>query len=153
MKEKIGSELFVDQQIMRGVLIEEERGAVISEDIRKGIEGCAIYVGIFGREKSEWTFAEYREAKARDLPILIYQFVKRRRPGRPGKAERRGRKSVVQSFLDNEVKPLSIRVRGPYTNEEDLEEDILFDLAWEVAALVSEAATVRKAIHRGLSPM
>jgi hypothetical protein len=153
LKERVDNERFVDHQIMRGVLIEEGRGSNISEDIRKGIDGCSIYVGIFGRKKSEWTCAEYREAKARDLPILIYQFAKRRRPGRPGRSETRGRKSMVQTFLDSEVKPLGIRVRGPYTNEEDLEEDILLDLAGEVTMMVTEAAAIRKTIHRGLTPV
>ena len=153
LKERIGSERFVDQRIMQGVLIEDERGSVISEDIRNRLDASSIYVGIFGRVKSEWTCAEYHEAKARDLPILIYKLVKRRRPGRPGRTERRGRKSAVQNFLDDEVKPLGIRVRGPYRSEEELEEAILLDLAWEVAVLVGEAANVRKIIHKGLAPI
>ena len=153
LKTRIDNELLVDQQIMKGILIEDERGSVIAEDIRREIDECSIYLGIFGSQKSEWTFAECREARARDLPLLIYQVKRRRKPGRPGKTERRGRKSDVQNFLDSNVKSLGIRVRGPYVSEEALEEDAMVDLAWEVAELVKEAALVRKAIHRGLSPI
>lgn len=152
MKERIKAEWFVDQEIMRAVLIEEERGPVIAEDIRREIEGCSIYVGIFGRERSEWTIAEYREARARDLPLLIYQLERRRRPGKPRDQERRGRKSKVQIFLDKEVKSLGVRIRGPYRTEERLESVILDDLARQVAGMVKEAAAVRKTIHKGLAP-
>jgi len=153
LKTRIDNERFVDERIMKGVLIEDERGPVIAEDIRREIDGCSIYLGIFGHQKSDWTIAEYREARARDLPVLIYQIKRRRRPGRPRKAERRGRKSDVQNFLDNEVKSLGIRVRGPYGSEERLEEAVMLDLAWEVSEMVREAALVRKTIHRGLSPI
>jgi len=153
LKTRIDNEPFVDEKIMKGILIEDERGPVIAEDIRREIDGCSLYVGIFGREKSEWTFAEYREARARDLPILIYQLKRRRKPGRPRKVERRGRKSEVQNFLDKEVKALGIRVRGLYVNEDALEEAVMLDLAWEIAELVRETASVRKTIHRGLSPI
>mgnify|MGYP001130175199 CR=1 FL=1 len=150
LKEAIDSERFIDQRIMRAVLIEEERGPAIPEDISREIEGCSIYVGIFGREKSEWTFAEYREARAKDLPLLIYQLKRQRRPGKPKEQERRGRKSEVELFLDKEVKSLGIRVRGPYRTEVDLERSILNDLAGQVAEMVKESATIRKAIHKGL---
>ncbi len=110
-------------------------------------------MGIFGREFSDWTVAEYREARNRDLPILIYQVKKRRRPGRPGRVERRGRKSDVQNFLDKEVKRPGIRIRGPYGSEAKLEEEVMLDLASQVSEMVKEAALVRKTIHKGLSPI
>jgi len=152
LKAKIDSERFVDQKIMKAVLIENERGPVITEDIRREIEGCSIYVGIFGQEKSEWTFAEYREARAKDLPLLIYQLRRQRRPGKPKEQERRGRPSRVQIFLDKEVKMLGIRVRGPYRTEDRLERAILNDLPRQVAEMVREAAAVRKTIHKGVAP-
>lgn len=152
LKYAINNERFVDQRIMRAVLIEEERGPVIAEDVRREIEGCSIYVGIFGREKSEWTFAEYSEARARDLPLLIYQLKRQRRPGKPREQERRGRPSAVQLFLDKEVKSLGVRIRGPYRTEGRLMDVVLDDLARQVAEMVKEAAGIRKIIHKGLAP-
>jgi hypothetical protein len=151
LKTRIDNERFVDERIMRGILIEDERGPVIAEDIKREIDGCSIYLGIFGAQKSDWTIAEYREARTRDLPMLVYQFKRRRGPGRPGRVERRGRKSDVQIFLDTEVKSQGIRIRGPYRSEEALEEDAMLDLASEISELVKEAGLVRKTIHRGLS--
>lgn len=145
LKERINSERFVDQRIMRGVLIEDESGPVIAEDIAREIHDCSIYVGIFGRRKSDWTFREYREARARDLPLLVYQ-LKRRGHGIP-----RGRRSDVQLFLDKEVKERGIRIRQ-YGSEDRLEQAVLNDLALETTSLVNEAARVRKAIHEGIAP-
>jgi hypothetical protein len=153
LKTRIDNEPFLDERIMRGILIEDERGAVIAEDIKREIDGCSIYVGIFGRQNSDWTVAEYREARARDLPMLVYQVKRRRGPGRPRRVERRGRRSDVQNFLDAEVKSQGIRIRGPYRSEEALEEAVMLDLAWQVSELVKEAGLVRKTIHRGLSSM
>lgn len=153
LKTRIDNERFVDERIMRGILIEDERGDVIPEDIKREIDGCSIYVGVFGRQKSDWTIAEYREARARDLPALVYQIKRKRGRGRPRAVERRGRKSDVQNFLDEEIKPQGIRIRGPYRSEEALEEAVMLDLAWQVSDSVKEAALVRKTIHRGLSSM
>jgi len=150
---RINNEPFVDQQIMRGVRIEAARGSITSQDIREKIEQCAIYVGIFGHEESAWTFAEFHEAIARDLPVLIYQVIKRRRRGRPSGAATRGRRTNVQIFLDEKVKFRGIRIRGPYSNEDRLEEDIIRDLAFRVADMVREAARVRKSIHKALPLM
>ena len=153
LKTRIDNERFVDERIMRGILIEDERGPVIAEDVRREIDACSVYVGIFGRKKSDWTIAEYREARARDLPLLVYELKKRRGPGRPGRVERRGRRSEVQKFLEDEVKSQGIRIRGPFRSEEALEEEVILDLAWETSELVKEAGLVRKTIHRALSSM
>lgn len=150
LKERINSEPFVNQQIMSGVLIEHKRGEMIAKDIQTEIEKCSIYVGIFGRKESVWTFAEYRAARARGLPVLIYQFSRRKKPGRPRKTERRGRKSEVQKFLEKEVKSQGIRIRGPYRNEGRLEEDILRDLTSQMIEMIEEASEVRRTIHKGL---
>jgi hypothetical protein len=145
LKERINSERFVDQRIMRSVLIEDETGPVIAEDIAREINDCSIYVGIFGRRQSDWTFREYREARARDISLLIYQLRRR------GRGIPRGRRSDVQRFLDREVKERGIRIRQ-YGSEDRLERAVLNDLALETARLVNEAARVRKAIHGGLVP-
>ena len=145
LKQRINSERFVDHRVMRAVTIEDERGQVIAEDIAQEMRECSIYVGIFGRRKSDWTFGEYRAARARDLPLLIYQLRKR------GLAVPRGRRSEVQRFLDQEVRSRGVRVRR-HPSEDKLERAILSDIAIETASLVNEAARVRKAIHEGLVP-
>lgn len=151
LKDRTDSERFVDQRIARAVLVEEGRGTSITGDIARGIDTCSIYVGIFGREKSEWTFREFLEARARGLPMLIYQLKTQLGPGRPRRGESGGRKSEVQLFLEKQAEP-DIRIRGPFTNREDLEEQIMNDLAIQIAEMVEEAAAVRKAIHKGVAP-
>lgn len=153
LKEAINNMAFKlsESKIMKAELIEERRGDVIPEDIKKGLENCSIYVGIFGRVFSEWTKAEYIEARANGLPLLIY-YVKKRRPGRPSRREVRGRKSKVEQFLETEVKKFGVRVRGPYRKVEDLYDVILKDLAYEISELVREATSIRRTIHKGLAP-
>lgn len=145
LKSRINAERFADQRIMRGVLIEDESGPVIPEDIAEEIGECSIYIGIFGRRKSDWTFREYREARARDLPLLVYQVTRRGRL----RARTPGRRSEVQKFLDQEARSRGVRIRQ-YSSEDALEDAVLGDIAIEVAKLVTEAARVRKTIHKGL---
>lgn len=152
LKEAIDGEEFrvSGSRIMSGVLIEQERGDVIQEDIKKALENCSIYVGIFGRTFSEWTATEYLEARDKGLPLLIYH-LKKRRPGRPSRRRPRGRKSRVEKFLENEAKRFGVRVRGPYWREESLYDVIQKDLAYEIAELVKEATSIRRVIHKSLS--
>ncbi len=140
LRDAIDTEEFARQRIMKAVLIEEERGARISEDIQKAIDQASIYVGIVGHKKSDWTKVEFRAAAARGLPILFYQFKRRGQRGRSG----------MQNLLDLEVRPKDIRVRGPYRTEATLTSAILNDLAIQVTEMVREASRVRKAIHRGI---
>jgi hypothetical protein len=140
----MNTERFADQRIMRGVLIEDQSGPVIPEDIAEEIAGCSIYVGIFGRRKSDWTFREYREARARDLPLLVYQVTRRGRLS----ARTPGRRTEVQKFLDQEARPRGIRIRT--CSKDELEDIVVVDVAIEAAKLVNEAARVRKTIHKGL---
>ncbi len=125
---------------MKSILIEEERGPRVSEDIQKGVDVASIYVGILGHRRSDWTKTEFRAAWARALPMLIYEF---RRKGQRGM-------SGMRKFLANEVKPKDIRIRGPYKNEATLTSAILNDLAIQVTEMVRETARIRKAIHRGI---
>ena len=148
LKEAIDNEEFVHKRIMRGILVEQKTGASIEDDIRKGIDESAIYVGIFGRIYSERTVSEFKEARAQGLPLLIYQFKRGRRRGKPKRHEKRGRKSKVLKFLEAEVKALDIRVRGPFQSAETLESIILADLADQVSQLVQEVAIIRKTIHK-----
>jgi hypothetical protein len=146
LKERIDAEELVRQRIMRAILIEEKKGTGISEDIEKGIKDSSIYVGIFGRVYSEWTVQEFRKARDRILPLLIYRFPRLSRRGRPRQRAPRGRRSKVYVFLEDEVKRVGIRIRGPYTSESALEKAVMTDLAFQVAEMVREAATVRKTI-------
>jgi len=149
LRDKIDEEPFHDQEIMKGILIEDEYGEVNNEKIAKKIDECAIYVGIFGRDESDWTFAEYRAAKVRDIPILVYYYRKQLRRGRPRAREKRGRPSGVREFLDREVKPF-FDIHGydkPYTSRAQLITDIMDHLAMQAAKMVNEAANVRKTIH------
>lgn len=115
LKSIIDGEKFVTSQCrpMKAILIEQQRGPVILEEIKNGLKKCSIYVGIFGSTYSNWTIAEYCEARSVDVPLLIYHIKKRRRPGRPPRATQRGRRSKVEEFLDNEVKRFGFRIRGP----------------------------------------
>lgn len=138
---------------MKAIVIEDERGPVIPEDIKNALQNCSIFIGIFGRIFSDWTVAEYREARSMGLPLLIYMYKKRRKPGRPSRTRRRGRRSKVEQFLENDVKKFGIRIRGPYWKEEDVQDDVLEDLAYEMAELVKEATNVRKLLHKRLEPL
>ena len=140
LKEAIDTEEFARQRIMKSILVEEERGAHISEDVQKAGDIASIYVGIIGQRRSDWTKIEFRAAWARGLPILIYEF---RRHGQRGM-------SGMRRFLDDEVKPKDIRIRGPYKTEASLTSAILNDLAIQVTEMVRETARIRKAIHRGI---
>jgi hypothetical protein len=152
LKENIDSEemRFSRREIMNAVLIENQRGAVISEDIKRHLDGCSIYVGIFGKKLSEWVVAELREARASGIPLLIYHLKRVTRRGRPTDRQR-GRRSNVEAFLDEEVKRFGIRVRGPYRREENILDAILDDLACEIVELTMEATLVRRTIHRSLA--
>jgi hypothetical protein len=136
---------------MEAILIERERGAVISEDIERALQDSHVYVGIFGRILSEWTVAEYREARRMGLPLLVY-YVKKRKPGRPSRIERRGRKSKVERFLEDEAKKFRIRIRV-YSKKEDIYSAVMNDLTYQIVKLVKEAIDVRKVLHKELEPL
>jgi len=148
LRDAINAEEFARQRIMRAVLVEEKRGSVIRTDIEKGIDGYAIYVGIFGQVYSDWTAYGFRMARMRGLPLLVYRFRRQKGRGRPRKHDGRGRRSKVEVFLEDEAKRFDIRVRGPYSSENSLEDAMLTDLALQVADMVAEIATVRKVTHR-----
>jgi hypothetical protein len=154
LKEMIDKEefRFSGSRMMKAELIEERRGDIIPEDIKKGLENCSIYVGIFGQVYSEWAIAEYFEARANDLPLLIYYVKKKKKSRSPPQHGIRGRKSKVEQFLEAQVKRFGIRIRGPYENVESLYDEILRDLAYEMSELAREAVSVRRIIHRRLLP-
>jgi hypothetical protein len=130
----------------RAVLIEEEQGVVISKNIREKIEKSSIYVGIFGKKYSEWTVAEYCEARRMGLPLLIYHLKKGPSGRRAG-----GRKSAVEKFLENEARRFDIRVRI-FSKEEEIPANVINDVAFEIAELVKEAISHRGIIFKSLPP-
>lgn len=134
---------FSGQRIMHGVLIENERGDVISKDIDKWIDRTSIYVGIFGIDYSDWTVNEYKKALSRGLPTLIYRFELEKRS-----KLQKGRKSKIQRFLDNEVKNKGVRIRGPYRRKQDLIDSVLNDLAIQIIEMVTEDASIRKIVQK-----
>jgi hypothetical protein len=137
--------------LMEARLIENQRGPVIQDDVRRGLDAASIYVGLFGKELRDWPVAEFRYAKARDLPQLIYRFERRSRPGRPRARKAGGPMSKVEGFLTTEGS--GIRIRGlpqPYRNWDVLLETILTDLAIQVAEMVRENTDIRKRFHTGM---
>jgi len=146
LKRAINNEEFVDHPIMKGITIEDERGRVIKEEIKEKIERSAIYIGIFGRIKSKWTIAEFKEARQRGLPLLIYHFKRTTTRGRP-RRRAPGPMSPAERYLNNKVKPLSIRIRR-YRSEAGVISGVLNDLTFQVADLVHEDALIRKTIHK-----
>lgn len=146
LRRAINQEKFIDHPIMKAVLIEDERGPVIKEEIKDKIEQSAVYIGIFGRVRSKWTIAEFNEAQQRGLPVLIYHFKRTTKKGRPSK-KARGPMSPAERYLENSVKPLSLKIRR-YRSEAGLISAVLNDLTFQAASLVNESALIRKTIHR-----
>jgi hypothetical protein len=148
--EKVRSDLKTDidrqqlayQRIFKAILVEYKKGPSIPSDIDEGINDCVIYVGIFGRIYSEITVEEFKKAKSKKLPILVYRFRKDKRM----KSVISGN-SKVDKFLREEVKYHGIRIRIAHTYDE-LISTILTDLAFQVAEMVKECADVRKTISR-----
>lgn len=143
LKAALNEEKLAYQRIFRAILVESKKGPSIRSDIDDGINDAAIYVGIFGRIYSEITIEEFRMARSRMLPVLIYRFRKDRRIRSVISGP-----SKVDDFLRKEVKQQDIRIRGPYFNEVQLIEAIATDLVFQVVEMVKECANVRKTIRR-----
>lgn len=149
LKDTINTEEWSNLNVMRARLIENQRGSVINAEIRRALDESSIYVGIFGRQLRDWPVAEFFYAKARGLPLLIYRYERRLRPGRPQR-RKRGPMSAVDRFLKEEVIDAGIRVNGPYRNLENLLDIIPQDLANLVAEMVRENADIRKRLCTGM---
>lgn len=146
LKEVVDNEELVNLRIMSAILVELKRGQIDS-DIEKGIREASIYVGIFGRVYSEPTIKEFRRARDSNLPILVYQLLRRPRGLKKKRSVASGR-SKVDLFLRNEVMQSGIRVKGPFYEEPSLEKEIMTDLAFRVTEMVREDANFRKMISR-----
>ena len=150
LKQTIDTERWSNLTVMRARLIENQRGPVIQAEIRREIDAASVYIGIFGRQLRDWPVAEFRYAKVRGLPQLIYKYERRGRPGRPQKHRRRGRKSALDEFLESEAIADGIRVNGPYRKLQELPEIILADIAILVTEMVRENADIRKRLYTGI---
>ena len=146
IKKALENEAFADYSLMKGLLIEDERGPVIKQKVKTHIDKSAIYLGIFGRVRSKWTIAEFWEARDRGIPLLIYHFKRVTRPGRPRQATG-GPKSPAERFLRAHVRTLSIFV-STHHSEAGLLKKLLQDLAFQTTELVNENAQIRKVIHK-----
>lgn len=150
LKQTIDSEPWSKVIVMRGCLIENQRGPVVHDDIRRKLDVASIYVGIFGKQLRDWPVAEFRYAKVRGLPQLIYKYERGLRPGRPPKRRRTGPRSRVDSFLKTEVEDVGIRIRGPYRDLKVLSDIIMKDLAILSVQMVRENADIRKRLYTGM---
>ena len=146
LRKAIENEPFADYSLMKGILIEDERGPVIKQKVKTHIDKSAIYLGVFGRVRSKWTIAEFWEARDRGLPLLIYHFKRATRPGRPRQTTG-GPRSPAERFLRTHVRALSVTV-STHHSEAGLLKKVLQDLAFQAAELVNENAQIRKTIHK-----
>jgi len=145
LKQTLDTERWANLLVMRGRLIENQRGHVVEAEIRRALDDSSVYVGIFGRRLRDWPVREFRYAKACGLPQLVYKYERgtRRRPSR-------GRISDVDRFLEREVKGNGIRLRGPYSSLERLPEIIMADLVILGVEMVRENADIRKRLCAGM---
>lgn len=127
---------------MRAILIEDQRRPVVDAEIRRELDKCSIYVGIFGRVWSDWTIAEFRYSKSLGLPLLVYKF------GRGNSRHQPGRRSSVAKFLNDEVRP-SVKVREPYATLPRLLDAITSDLAIMTCEMVRESTDFRRRLNVG----
>ena len=142
LKEAVNSERWADQRLMTGILIEDQRRPVVFAEIRRELDKSSVYIGIFGRQHSDWTVAEFKYAKSLGLPLMVYVF------GGGGSRHRPGRRSRVTRFMNEEVRPI-VKVREPYTKLDPLLDAIMSDLAVVACDMVREATDIRKRLNVG----
>lgn len=135
--------------IMQGFLVERESDESYDVAMRRGIDVSQVYVGVFGKEYSKATVDEYREAREKGLPLLVYYFTEP-----PQKAA--GLHSKVIKFLEREVKP-AVKIRGNFSRvtmreRDELIDQVLVDLAARVADLARESVAVRRLILEKAPP-
>jgi hypothetical protein len=81
----------------------------------KEVENCDIYIGIFYREYSEITEAEYRKAIDNRIPCLI--FIKKLR-------EKERRDAALKELLEKIHNPIGGQWTNDFEHVEDLREKI-----------------------------
>jgi hypothetical protein len=143
------------RRVMTAEVVESDRGTTIGGDIRKALDRSHIYIGIFGKEFSKPTIAEFRYARSLGLHTLIYYFTRPPKIGSKLFDPARGIKNPVTEFLVTEVKSRGLRIRGNYrkislNTAEDLENEIVADLAWLMSEMVRESAAIRRIVLQTL---
>ena len=137
LKDQIdGAELF-DRYLMKVELVERRSGERIRGDITRAAKDAAIYVGIFGNKYSKTTMEEYRDARRRGIPLLVFEAPKKRK---------KRRHHLVNEFLEKQVKELDVvRITTLKRNHEV--SGILERVANEVAAMVQQNLEVRRTLN------
>lgn len=138
-------------KLMIAEVVELDRGTTIGGDIKKALDRSQVYLGMFGREFSDPTVAEFHYARTRGLHTLVYYFTQPPRIGNTMYDPVRRTGDPVVEFLFNEVKSRGIRIRGNYSKisvskQEQLEDEMFSDLASLMLDMASESAAVRSVI-------
>lgn len=119
-------------------LVEKKHGERIQSDINKGLDIASIYVAIIGDEDSKWTMEEFDEAWTRGIPVLVYDYRKRKS------------KSTISRWLDD-MKERGIRIEvpeAPYRNMDDLVNHVIDDLPDKLGELAEKYQQVRNIVGR-----
>lgn len=119
-------------------LVEKKHGETIQSDINNGLDVASIYVAIIGDKDSKWTVAEFDEAWTRGIPVLLYDY------------RRRKSRSPISRWLD-QLKERGIRIavpEVPYRNEDDVINHIIDDLPDKLGELAAKYQQVRNIIAR-----
>jgi hypothetical protein len=140
LKDTLEGEDFLDKLLMKVELVERRSGERIRGDITMALRSSMMYVGMFGNKYSEITVAEYRDARRRGLPLLVFDMVRR------GK-----RDSRVKDFLDGEVKKIDDgRVTTvPFSPSRTVQaaDVIIQRVANTVADMVRQNLEMRRTVH------
>lgn len=140
LKDTLEGEDFLKKVLIKVELVERRSGERIRGDITIALSSSTMYVGLFGNKYSEPTIAEYKDARRRGLPLLVFSMV------RQGK-----RDSRVRDFLDNEVKKVDdgrityVTFRPSKIGEAAYV--ISQRIANEVANMVQQNLQIRRIVH------
>jgi len=119
-------------------LVEKKHGESIQSDINNYLNLASVYVAIIGDKNSKWTMEEFDEAWMRGIPVLIYDYRKRKS------------RTPISLWLDGMVER-GIRVEvpeTPYQNAEDLINHIIDDLPDKLGELAEKYQQVRNIVSR-----
>lgn len=117
-------------------------GELIHQDINKALDRCAIYVLIIGHRESTATLDELKDAWIRGIPILVYDYRRRR--------SKKSSRNKLVSYIESQKKR-GLRISQPdfpYTDESDLINQVLRDLPSKLGEIASKFVAVRGVIAR-----
>jgi len=144
LKQNIDGEVLFNKKLLKAELVERRSGTRIGGDMTAALQGSTIYVGIFGTQYSEKTCQEYKEARRRGLPILVFDVL----PPKKGKSKRNGE---VKSFLEKQVKGLDdIRITTIVARPSrpgEILDTILQRIANVIAEMAHQNLTIRKTVN------